>query len=337
MCDTLCCFFPTTVVLVDDSLSFIESLRELLETQNVICEAFTDAHKALNYINDVSKTNKLDYSDLIIDGEEGTSDWKSILLNISGLHREIYSSDRFSKISVVVSDYLMSGLDGVKLCSRVIDKNIQRVLLTGVADDRDGIDAFNNGYINRFVKKGANNFNTDIVDNVMRSINQYFGVYTDYLMKHVSIVDGTHLSDPIFANFFHKVFSAGDFVEYYMLDMFGSYLFVKSNGDVRMLSVLTENEIGRIIAVGMESEEIDEDVRQKLESRKYILAYHSRTGTLPPITEWRNYLRPAERLDGYQTYYFSLLGSELLDIDIHDIESFDSFKKSRKIEPLLSE
>jgi hypothetical protein len=229
---------------------------------------------------------------------------------------------------------MMSGLDGVKLCSRVIDKNIQRILLTGVADDKDGIDAFNNGYINRFIKKGSNNFNACINDSVAKAVNQYFSIYTDYLLQHVSIVNGTHLSDPIFAKFFYNIISSGDFVEYYMLDVFGSYLFVKTNGDVQMLSVLTESEICRIIDVGVESGEIEEEVLQKLESRKYMLAYHSCSGSLPLIAEWKNYLRPAERLDGYQTYYFSILGRESLDIAVDVIESLDSFRRSRKISAL---
>jgi CheY-like chemotaxis protein len=322
----LSCFFPTTVVLVDDNVAFINSLKIFLEANNIVCKTFTRPLEALNYINDIGKMNKLDYSDLIRDGEESTSDWKSILLNINDLHREIYSTNRFLKISAVVSDYMMGELNGIELCSNIYDKDIQRILLTGVAEDKSAIEAFNSGYITRFIKKGSDDFEETVIDSVKKSVHRYFSIYTDYISKHLSIVDGSHLNDPVFANFFSKVYESDDYIEYYMLDAFGSYLFLKSDGQAKMLCVLTESEISRIVEIGLESDEIGEDVLSKLQSRKYMLVSHSRVGLLPPISEWGKYICPAERINGYQTYYFSM--SDTIDIDAADIKSFDLFKRS---------
>lgn len=324
----LSCFFPTTIVIVDDSSSFVDSLKESLFKQtNVIFKTFTNPLKALDYINDISKYNKLDYSNLIRDGEESTSDWKSILLNVNGLHREIYSFDRFSKISTVISDYMMPEINGVDFCSNILDKNIQRILLTGVAEEKKVIEAFNNGYIQQFIRKGSTDFESDILESIDKSIYQYFRVYTDYIAKHVSIDEITHLNDPIFSSFFSKIFSLDDFVEYYMLDVFGSYLLLKANGQAKVLSVLTENELSRIIDTGIESGEIDDDVLQKLQSRKYMVVSHSRIGLLPPVSEWKKYLCPVEHIEGYQTYYFTLSDSIVPDLDSNEIKSFDLFKK----------
>ena len=329
MHNALSCFFPTTVIIVDDSSSFVDSLKESLFKQtNVIFKTFTNPLKALDYINDVSKYNKLDYSNLIRDGEESTSDWKSILLNVNGLHREIYSFDRFSKISTVISDYMMPEINGVDFCSNILDKNIQRILLTGVAEEKKVIEAFNNGYIQQFIRKGSSDFESDILESIDKSIYQYFRVYTDYIAKHVSIGEITHLNDPIFSSFFSKIFSSDDFVEYYMLDVFGSYLLLKTNGQAKVLSVLTENELSRIIDTGIESGEIDDDVLQKLQSRKYMVVSHSRIGLLPPVSEWGKYLCPVEHIEGYQTYYFTLSDSIVPDLDNNEIKSFDLFKKS---------
>ena len=330
MSNVLSCFFPTTIVLVDDDLYFVESLKELLETINVTCKIFTNPTKALEYINDVSTSNKLDYSDLIRDGEEGTSDWTSILLNINGLHREIYSSDRFMRISVVISDYKMQEMSGVELCSSVFDTNIQRILLTGVADDTTGVEAFNDGYITRFVRKGSTSFESDFIENINRSIFQYFRPYTNYVTKHVSIVGSTHLSDYIFSDFFSKVYSSGNYVESYMLDAFGSYLLMDADGKANILSVMTENELSKLIEIGIASEEIDPVVLAQLQSRKYLIAFHDRLGTLPPIAEWAKHIYPATRIDGYQTYYCALNVAEP-DIDYKNVVSFNSYKKSRRI------
>lgn len=328
MHNVLSCLFPTTVVIVDDSPSFLDSMKEALSQSNVICKTFVNPIKALDYTNDVSKYNTLDYSNLIRDGEESTSDWKSILLNVNGLHREVYSFDRFTKISAVISDYMMPEINGVDFCSNILDKNIQRILLTGVAEEKKVIEAFNNGYIQRFVRKGSDDFVSDVLENVNRSVIQYFRTYTDYISKHVSVGESTHLNDPIFANFFSKIFLSDDFVEYYMLDVFGSYILLKSDGSVKMLNVLTESEISRIIDTGVESEEIDPDVLQKLQSRKYMIVSHSRIGLLPPVSEWEKYLYPVEHIEGYQTYYFTMSDAIAPDLDINEIKSFDAFKKS---------
>jgi CheY-like chemotaxis protein len=312
---------------VDDSISFLDSLTEAISVPNVTLVKFTSPSEALSYINEVSGINRLDYSDLTRGGEEGTSDWKSILLNINCLHREIYDMDRFSRISTVVVDYSMPGMKGVELCSNIDDKNIQKVLLTGVADEKIAIDAFNGGYINRFVKKGVDDFELEVAENIDKSIYQYFKAYTDDISKHLSVYDKTHLKDPIFANFFFNTCLSRTYVEYYMLDTFGGYLFLNSKGQPSLLSVLTEYEMSRIVDIGIESGEISNDVLEGLKSREYMLVSHDRSGQLPPISEWGNYLKPARRLEGYQTYYFSFAGAESLDLDFDDIKSFDQFQK----------
>ncbi|MDR2107354.1 MAG: hypothetical protein LBO73_02450 [Holosporaceae bacterium] len=323
----LSCFFPTTVVLVDDNLSFIDAVTGMLPSSGIVLKAFTDPCEALSYINDVSNVNRLDYSDLTRGGEEGTSDWNSVLLNINCLHREIYSFDRFSRISAIVVDYSMPSMKGVELCSAVNDKSIQKVLLTGVADEKIAIDAFNCGRINRFIKKGGDNLEAEIVENIDKSVCQYFKIHTDDISKHLSIHDQTHLKDPVFANFFFNNCLNNEYVEYYMLDTFGGYLFLSSDGRPSFLSVLTEHEISRIVNIGIESGEISRTVLEGLESREYILVSHSRTGQLPPISEWGSYMKPARRLEGYQTYYFAFSGAESLDLDFDNIKSFDRFKK----------
>jgi CheY-like chemotaxis protein len=304
----------------------LDSLEEIIAVPNVAIKKFTDSFKALEYINRVCSVNRLDCCDLTKSGEEETSDWKSILVNISCLHREIYSPDRFSRISVVVSDYSMPGMmDGVSFCSSIKDKNIQKILLTGAADERIAIDAFNNGYINRFLRKGVYSRENDIADNIDKSIYRYFKAHTDDISKHLMICDKTHLKDPVFANFFFNICLSKTYVEYYMLDTFGSYLFLNARGQPSLLSVLTECEMERIVDIGIESGEVSSDIIEGLKSREYMLVSHSRSGQLPPINEWECYLKPARRLDGYQTYYFSFAGSEALDLEFNEIETFDRF------------
>ncbi|MDR0753227.1 MAG: hypothetical protein LBE95_00975 [Holosporaceae bacterium] len=326
MSSVLSCFFPTTVVLVDDNISFLNSLSEIITMPNVILKKFTSSARALDFINEIANANRLDYADLIKEGEENTSDWKSVLLNINCLHREIYSYGRFSRISTVVADHSIPEMTGVEMCSNIDDPNVQKILLTGMPDEKIAIDAFNRGYINKYVKKESG-LETMVVDSINKSIHQYFRTHTDDVFRYLSIYDRTHLKDPVYANFFAGICAKKNYVEYYMLDVFGGYLFLTASGDPSLLSVLTEHEMERLIEIGIESGEISTKVLKGLESREYMLVSHNCTGQLPPISEWERYIRPASRLEGYQTYYFSFAGPEALDLDFCKIKSFEQFKK----------
>jgi hypothetical protein len=114
-----------------------------------------------------------------------------------------------------------------------------------------------------------------------------------------------------------------------MLDTFGSYLFLNADGHPSLLSILTEHEVNRIVEIGIESGEVPSDIIEVLKTREYMLVSHSCSGQLPPVSEWENYLKPARRLDGYQTYYFSFAGVEALDLDQSKIKTFSEFLVNR--------
>ncbi|MDR0677837.1 MAG: hypothetical protein LBF57_04190 [Holosporaceae bacterium] len=323
----LSCFFPTTVVLIEDDSYFIDVLsRKLIDIQNITLKAFLSPIEGLNYVNEVCSINRLDCSDLIKSGEENTSDCVSILVNINRLHREIYSMDRFSRISVVVSDYSFPEMNGSELCSKVSDPNIQKILLTGVADEKIAIAAFNKGYINHFIKKESSRLDMEITESINESIRRYFQAHTDNVCKYLSVYDRIRFRDPVFINFFLDVFSSGSSVEYYMLDSLGGYLFLTAKGEASLLCVMTEHETDRIISIGEESGELSSEILTKLKAKEYMLVSHDRYGKLPPISEWEKYLRPARMFRGYQTYYFSLAGADVLDLDFKNIKSFEQFR-----------
>ncbi len=324
----LSCYFPTTVVAIDDNVNFLDSLKDILGSKNITVKGFTDPFAGLDFINENSVNNSLAFSDLTMSGDEATSDWQSILLNVNRVHSQIYDENRFSKISAVIVDYSMPGIDGVELCSKISDPNIQRILLTGVADENVAIDAFNNGYINRFARKSSSNIVSDVLQSVNWAVHQYFSAYTSDLMKCLPSKEMNNLRDPIFANFFYGTCLNRSYIEYYMLDTFGSYLFLREDGRANLLSMMPESEIDRIIEIGVDSGEISDEVLVGLKSHEYMLVLHSRTGTLPPISSWDKYLRPARRLEGYQTYCFTFAESNMLDLDFDQIKSFSQFKKN---------
>jgi CheY-like chemotaxis protein len=330
--NVLSCFFPTTVVLVDDDPVFLALMEESLQVKGLIFRKFTNPLEALSFINETSTVNYLDCSDLFhSNDEENMSDWKSVMFNVNKVHQKIYDPNRFAQISTAVIDYSMGEeMNGIELCKSIVDQNIQKILLTGATDEKTAVEAFNSGYISRFIKKGEENCVKDVANSIRKSARHYFNSYTDDIFKYLSVYRKNHLKDPVFAGFFSSVCANRSYEEYYMLDSLGSYLFLNPNGQASFLSVLTEDEMEKIVAVGVESGEIAPDVYEILRSREYMLVSHSRTGELPPVSEWAKYVQPAHKLKGYQTYYFSLTDSQYLDLDFKNVKSFELFKKTKK-------
>jgi len=329
MTNLLSCYFPTTLVIVDDDQKFIDELTKLVDGEDITIRSFTDPVKALNYINNESSINRLDFLKLAREGEDDTPDWHSIMINLNELHDEIYSFNRFNQISVVIADYSMPEMNGVDLCSKIIDPNVQKILMTGIGDGKIAIDAFNDGYINQFVKKDYPDFGEETMNCLHKSLIKYFKQYTDSVDNYLSVHGNNYLKDPAFMVFFQSACLSSDYIEYYMLDCFGSYLFLNKNGKAILLSVLPESEMQKIVEIGMDSGEIDPYVLECLQTRQYMLAVHNKDGMLPPIKDWGNYLQIARNITGYQTYYFSVIDSDYLDVKFEQIKTYEDFCSQR--------
>ena len=77
--------------------------------------------------------------------------------------------------AVIISDYRMPFMNGIELFSKIstIDKNVQRIMLTGCAELQMAIDAINHGKINAFLTKPTPVGSIrSVVLNAIRAYNQ---------------------------------------------------------------------------------------------------------------------------------------------------------------------
>lgn len=327
--NVLSCFFPTTVVLVDDDQDVLCKLEKLLEKTNVTCKSFTNPTEALNYISHVNY-NKLNCYNMMKNGEQDTSECKSLFFNTCEIHKEIYNSQRFLKISVLISDYYMPEMNGPELCQALSNQNIRRILLTDKAEDSQAIDEFSNNNITDFVRKDTENFDNKILERVNEAVHQHFNLYTKQV-KLLLIDEGDHLVDPIFSSEFFSLLH-NRFIEYYMIDAFGGYLVFDSDGRAGILSFTTEAEVDKLVEIAVDNK-ADKEVIEQLQSRKYVLVSHSRVGKLPPVEEWKNHLRPAQQCSGARRNYYYFIdehGKDIkLDVDFDKVVSYNQFKNSQ--------
>jgi CheY-like chemotaxis protein len=135
-------YFPTTVVLVDDDIIFLNSVKSYLTGLNVRLVTFTSPSEAKKFIEEsFSKTKKLHL--FPPEEEESYLEWAQ---NVEKRPFE-------NLLSCVVSDFHMPQKNGLSLLKQV-QIPVRKLLLTGVLDHNTAVDAFNHRIIHKFLPKG---------------------------------------------------------------------------------------------------------------------------------------------------------------------------------------
>ncbi|NKC01780.1 MAG: response regulator [Pseudomonadales bacterium] len=216
---------PTTWVFVDDESRFLDSLKEYLPSDQPAL-FFDDPSVAENELRAISQrgvTKKLDSH-----------------FDIGSLQRFVTDIRRFSQVSVVIADYAMPGCTGIELFEILSDLKIQKILLTGVADESTATLAFNAGTIDRFIKKGERS--------AVEKILSYSRKLEDlWLSDHQQTLNvGNDMEDALRSNQFAGYFSSQckqrGIVEYYFCDEPLGFLCLDVSGQQMFFALARERD-----------------------------------------------------------------------------------------------
>jgi len=189
----------TTIVAVDDDPYFLQSLAFHLD-RHQRCEAFRDPREALEMLQArlsgpslldelASPLDECDLNDLPGDMLD-----RALRVHCSRIVRIAGEPRRIREVSCVVVDFDMPGLDGVEFCRRLRGQPLRRILLTGKADERVAIRAFNEGLIDCYIFKAGENAAQEIRHRIAEAQEAYFLRATN-LMGQVLGADRSFLAD----------------------------------------------------------------------------------------------------------------------------------------------
>lgn len=222
------CFqHPTTILVVDDSLVFRESLKMHLLMGSDQYVFVDSAEKALAVLEASPKM--------------------PMIMDLRSFPEIACNSKRFDVISGIIADYEMPNMNGLELCEQVKNPT-DRILLTGVTDEQVAIQAFNQKLIHRYINK------RDLVDMTKLDAaiecgkQDYFNRITQF-HQHLIVHDEreTTLTDPAFIEFFWKIRAQLGAVEHYLLDPIGSFLFIDEFGKRSILYTYNEELLKHIV------------------------------------------------------------------------------------------
>jgi len=315
-----CCSYPTKVILVDDNQSFLNEIQLALSLHNVPSLSFLEVNKFFAYMQQYSTKTLADYCMEVSD--DADMDHRIIDINIGNIYRKIYDSLRFDEITVIITDYAMPEMDGIVLLRKLdLKYSIKNILLTGVADEKIAVNAFNEGLIHSFIRKDAPNFVENLVNKILDLQLLYFKDVSKNIKGTVEC-----FFDPAYVEFIKNTIRAEKTVEYYLIDEFGSFLLVDIHGNSKWLIVRDEHEMQHHYEIAKEyfvDGNVPDDILEKLAKRNSVLFLGLGDKQNLPPSEWESRLYPANTFVGKRKYYYSIITESLPEKEL--IKSFGDY------------
>ena len=304
----LSCFFPTTVVFIDDSTSYLEGMLSIMNMQFAVPKLFSNPVEAVQFINQQPSILQRSF---LAPNDEHPMDHAGLNIDVRNFHKKILRNNyqRFQELTVVVCDYAMPQKNGLQVLQEIKNRDLKTVMLTGEADETLATEAFNRGLIDYFMRKESDNF-TETLNKVI------FSLQKDYIIRETGLIvdnivlgklpKSCALADPAYIELFTQIKKKHHIIEFYLLDEHGSYLLVDQKGRVYFLAILDAVTLDALTQFAQD-ELAPPELIETLNTKKFIPFFYSEEDFTTPPSEWVSYLHPAKVLEGQQTYYYSLI------------------------------
>ena len=323
------CYFPSTVVLIDDNRNFLKSIIPGLNNDKAKYKIFSRPQSALEFLTEEYRMDSF-INRCLLRPEEEQLEHRTIDVDVRAIHNECHNSKRFDEISVLVVDYSMPGINGLELCKQVQDKPYKKILLTCEVDESIAIKAFNEGIIDKFIRKHDPNLAKTINTAVHDLQKKYFHdlsrtVATGFSAHCGDEKTAVFLSDKVFIDFFDEVMQKTNAVEYYLMDSSGSFMFLDINGSPCWLAVKSEAEMSDFAGFAKD-DNAPLSVIEPLIKRNKIPYFHTDNELQTFPQNWKNFLHSAKQLKGKDDYFYALI-TDPKAYSIGKITSFADYSK----------
>jgi CheY-like chemotaxis protein len=301
-------YFPTTVILVDDNIDFLSNLSLQLDS-SLAFQLYDLPGKALDVLN--SEVNQSTPVERFFSRYHYTPDLPMshhvIDVNLDKVHREVYNEFRFQQISVVVVDYDMPSIDGLEFCRRIKNPAIKKVLLTGKADEKIAVRAFNDKLIDRFILKQDEHINTVLNETIIELQHDYFRQIERMLDDALAIGKHDYLRDPLFAERFREICDELKIVEFYLCCEPDGMLMLDASGNSSLLLIPNDEELRAQYEIAYE-QGAPQELLDLLKSGE-VIPYFWQTGGhwVPECRDWRRFLYPATEFKGAKWYSYAIV------------------------------
>ncbi len=301
-------FHPTTVVGVDDNQLFLHTL-DLRMPADMAYQLYHDPRRALAYVNQKLSLPTIPERCLKCDRAK----WQgTIHFDLSMIEEEIKVTDRFKRTSVVIVDYAMPHMSGLEFCNEIHDPTVKKVLLTGVADEKIAVKAFNDGLIDRYISKSSNE-TLDLVVSFARTLQRAYLVDQQrILLSTLALELPPFLADSGVRAWIQQHRARNDYVEHYLVADPPGFIMLNADAEMCLFVIASEERMQNNIAYA-EAHGAPADVLRDLRERRKLGYFFDRPDFADRVYPWRDYLHDAVMLGG--EYWGAAVTTPPADID----------------------
>lgn len=236
---------PILVVLVDDSQSYLDSIRFHLNTK-LAFKIFTNPQTAVDWVKKSCKRHQADTAHSIhvsYDDETSSLERRNASIDLNEIYFAVLNKKRFETPAVVVVDYAMPKMNGLQFCEELKDLPCKKIMLTGQADERVAVDAFNNNLIDQFIKKNDPLALERLEMAISTLQSGFFAEQTSTLKDLLTRHTYAFLADPVIAALVELLYQQYGFVEHYLFPNPSGILLVDMHGAAKLMVVETEDSL----------------------------------------------------------------------------------------------
>lgn len=225
---------PTSVMIIDDNLNFLKATMAMLSDEYMNIIPYDSPNNAINFIENIYNTNQINIKEYIYNYENYC---------IFAGYKMIYSKLRFSLISSIFTDYEMPGITGLDFLKKIKEKDIFKVMLTGIATDTMAQSILEKNLIQYFIRKNNFNFQDEIVHAMelgsLKFENKFYESINS-ILKNINDID--FILSAKLCDLLNKIIKEKDIIEYYIIDDNGSFLFIDKNNNISSIFVYNKND-----------------------------------------------------------------------------------------------
>ncbi len=243
------------------------------------------------------------------------------IFNYDSIVSMIYNPLRFQDTAIVITDYCMPGqLNGLEVCNEIKSLPYRKILLTGNADLKTAVNAFNNKLIDRFIDKSVSNLIGELNTLIQEEIEEYFEKISFSIPGWDTF---EKLKSKEQKEVFFKVLDDNNIVEYYQIEK-NVYLMMTAEGEINWLVFQSNNKQIEYIDIAKDYNE--RGITENLEKRTHLVYLFSHYENHLPVSEWKNYMFKIERkIPGFS---YSLIKNRYFSLDSEKIKSYNSYLTS---------
>lgn len=299
-------YYPSTWLWIDDDRNALKSMTLVFEDQGNILP-FQSAKSCLEFLSKYEPplTSQTFLKSITAHESYGSLRKNPIDFDITTIANLADVKNRHDEITVMVIDYHMPEMDGFELAKATQHLPIQKILLTGKAQESDAVAGFNDTLIHRFVQK-AEEKQFEKLSSYLKELSlQYFEKLTYPLLANLETEILTPLSDPIFIDFFKGFCDQYKITEYYLVDKQGSFLCIDEKNNKSCLVVISDEAIENWLFLNSKEPGLSANDLNAIIERKKIPFFGVGKEAWQFNTSFSQFLYSSEVLNGRKKYFWA--------------------------------